>query len=341
MKAVNFTEIEGKGFIVRPARIEDIEEAVDMFNRCSQEMIGRTEFTPAEYRRDWQAPGFDLEKDTRVVLSYDKKIVGCVEVWSLLDPPVHPFVWARVHPHWESQGIGTTLLQWAKVRAIEATFDRVPEAYRITMYCRTISNHEASKRLLEGFGMRVIRQGYRMRIDFPKPIPEPNWPVGIEIRTYDHSKDAETVYRALDEAFQDHWGYIKTSFEQGFENWLHFYVDRDGFDPSLWFLAVDGDEIVGMALCKPEANDDPHIGWIEELCVRKPWRRKGLGQALLQHAFAMIRDRGKQGAGLGVDADNLTGATRLYKRAGMYVERDQLTYALELRSGLELATETL
>ncbi len=341
IKTTKLSSFERNGFIVRPARMDDLEEAVAMFNRSSREMIGRAEFTPVEYRREWEAPGFYLQNDSRLVLSPDDVIVGCVEVWALIDPPVHPWVWARVDPQWEGRGIGTAMLQWGKARAIEATFDRVLEPYRIAMYCGTYGNHEASRRLLEGFGMHLIRQAHHMRIDFDKPIGEPSWPEGILVRTYNHAEDAEAVYLANDEAFRDHWGYVETPFEQGFERWLHFLVNRDNFDPSLWFLAVDGEEIAGMALCRPQADDDAEIGWVGELCVLRPWRRKGIGLALLRHAFRELRKRGKRGVGLGVDAENLTGALRLYERAGMHVERNRLTYALELRPGRELATETL
>ncbi len=341
MKTADLPSFEQNGFTVRPARMDDLEETVAMFNRSSREMIGKEEFTPDGYCREWQVPGFDLERDSRLVLSPEKEIVGCVEVWSLFDPPVHPCVWARVDPKWEGQGLGTAMLQWSKARAVEATFDRVPDEYRIAMYCSTFGNHPASKQLLEEFGMHLIRQNYRMRIDFDKPIIEPTWPQGITLRPYHHAEDGEAVYRAHDEAFRDHWGYIETRFDKGYEIWQHFLIRQDHFDPSLWFIAVDGDEIAGVALCKLEANDDAEIGWIDELGVRRPWRRKGLALALLQHAFAEFRRRGKRGVGLGVDAYSLTGATRLYERAGMYIERNLLTYALELRPGRELATETI
>jgi mycothiol synthase len=341
MKSSPFTALETKGFTIRPATMDDLEEAVDMFNRSSRKMIGRDEFTPDKYSCEWQAPGFDLERDSRVVLSNKNEIVGCVEVWSLLDPPVHPWVWARVDPKWEGQGIGSAMLQWGKARAVEATFDRVPDTYRIAMYCSTFGNHPASKQLLEEFGMQFIRQGYRMRIDLDEPIPEPVWPQGITLRPYHHAEDGEAVYRAHDEAFKDHWGYFETQFEQGYKNWQHFLVRQDHFDPSLWFIAVDGNEIAGVALCRVEAKDDAEIGWIDELGIRRPWRKKGLALALLQHAFIEYRRRGKGSVGLDVDAYSLTGATRLYERAGMYIERTQLIYELELRPGLEFATETL
>ena len=79
------------------------------------------------------------------------------------------------------------------------------------------------------------------------------------------------------------------------------------------------------------------MGWIPTLAVRKPYRRRGLGQALLQHAFRALQARGVQRVGLGVDAKNKTGATRLYERVGMHVDQETVHYEIELRPGRELA----
>jgi ribosomal protein S18 acetylase RimI-like enzyme len=80
------------------------------------------------------------------------------------------------------------------------------------------------------------------------------------------------------------------------------------------------------------------MGWVEILGVRKLWRRRGLGLALLLHSFHALRQNGALRAGLGVDSGSLTGATRLYKRAGMSVSREIALYELELRPREELGT---
>ena len=94
--------------------------------------------------------------------------------------------------------------------------------------------------------------------------------------------------------------------------------------------------MVGACLCWPRARDDPEAGYVGELAVRKSWRRRGLGLALLQHAFRGFKERGKLRAVLHVDSENITGAIRLYERAGMYVDRLFHTYELELRPGEDL-----
>jgi ribosomal protein S18 acetylase RimI-like enzyme len=77
------------------------------------------------------------------------------------------------------------------------------------------------------------------------------------------------------------------------------------------------------------------------LGVRRPWRKRGLGLALLHHSFNEFYRRGKRKVGLGVDAQNLTGALRLYEKAGMHVDQAYDTYEKELREGTEISVQSL
>jgi ribosomal protein S18 acetylase RimI-like enzyme len=65
--------------------------------------------------------------------------------------------------------------------------------------------------------------------------------------------------------------------------------------------------------------------------VRRPWRQRGLGLALLLHSFNNFYQRGDRAVGLGVDAQSLTGATRLYEKAGMRVTRQHDLYEKIIR----------
>jgi mycothiol synthase len=100
----------------------------------------------------------------------------------------------------------------------------------------------------------------------------------------------------------------------------------------------DLDAVAAFARCQDEKALG---GWIHTLGVLRPWRRHGLGQALLYHAFAEFYRRGINNVYLGVDAQSLTGATRLYERAGMHVVRLFKAYEKELRAGKELSTQTV
>ena len=85
----------------------------------------------------------------------------------------------------------------------------------------------------------------------------------------------------------------------------------------MWWLAWDGDELVGFVI--PFAGDRGAV--IGDLAVRKPWRGRGIGRALLLAAFATLRERGQHVARLNVDAQNVTDAVRVYEAAGMHVSR--------------------
>jgi mycothiol synthase len=119
---------------------------------------------------------------------------------------------------------------------------------------------------------------------------------------------------------------------RSYEEWSERRA-RSSFDPSLWFLVQHGGDSVAAVLCSISDG----IGWIDTLAVRRPWRRRGLGSALLTHAFAALHERGMRRMALGVDAENPTGATRVYERAGMRVSQQYATYSKELRAGIDLA----
>jgi GNAT superfamily N-acetyltransferase len=114
---------------------------------------------------------------------------------------------------------------------------------------------------------------------------------------------------------------------------------EEQFDPELWFLAMDGDEIAGMSLCMRQSREDKDMGWVRTLGVRRPWRRQGLGLALLHHSFGELYRLGQSRVGLGVDASSLTGATRLYEKAGMRPIRQFDSFELELRPGRDIRTQ--
>ncbi|MDX1615767.1 MAG: GNAT family N-acetyltransferase, partial [Candidatus Promineifilaceae bacterium] len=112
------------------------------------------------------------------------------------------------------------------------------------------------------------------------------------------------------------------------------FIERDdAFDPTLWHLAIDDDQIAGVSLCRPSSHQDPAMGWISTLGVRRPWRRQGLGLALLRQSFLEFHKRATVKVGLDVDSQSLTGATRLYRKAGMRELRRYDLYAKELRPG--------
>jgi mycothiol synthase len=104
-----------------------------------------------------------------------------------------------------------------------------------------------------------------------------------------------------------------------------------------------GDQVIGTALNYPYVDDDHEMGWVGTLGVVRDWRRNGLGLALLHHSFEEFHRRGKRKVGLGVDAQSLTGATRLYLKAGMNPDprREWSIFEKELHPGKEYGTQSV
>lgn len=327
-------------FTARGALMGDIEPALEMFNRWSRSVIGRDEITDAQaIRNEWVSPNFDPAEDIRLVFAPNGQMAGYVEVWTTSRPLVHPWMWGRVDPDYEDLGIGTWLMHWAEQRALRE-LPNVPAELRFAPRVGTVRGAEKPRQLFEDMGYQHIRSSYHMLIEMDAPVPEPVFPEGITLRTYTPGVDAAATYQAMEDSFQDHFGFVPEPFEKGLKRFRHFW-EGEGSDPTLLFLAMDGGQVAGINLCRPHAFDDPEVGWVGTLGVLRPWRKRGLGLALLRHSFNEFFRRGKRKVGLGVDAQNLTGALRLYENAGMHVHQVFDQYEKELRPGTEISVQSL
>ena len=329
------------GYTVRGGCIEDYKFVVDLLNAHSQYLNGCDDLKDPELLRiDWLNDGFRPEADVHLVLSPDSSPVAFVECWLTQQPPVHPWISGCVHPeHWD-KGIGSHLLSWAKEHA-QLALEKCESDLRVAPRSGAEAHNKAGLALYEGLGWKNIRSFYRMVTDIDEATEMPVLTDGITIRTYDPETETEAVYHAFVDSFKDHFGFIEAPFEKGFAEFKHNLINEPGYDARLWFVAVEGTEIVGVCICRGEDPEDPESGWVSELGVRRAWRKRGLGNALLKYAFAAFHANGKKRAGLGVDATSLTGALQLYERAGMRVLREFKMYENELRPGRELAVESL
>lgn len=296
---------------LRPPHVEEAAAIAELVNRVSDELFGEGEETEATVRQWLTAPELDPEHDIRLAVA-DGRLIGYADLGA--HPAPKFWLDLRVPPS-VSDDVREALIFWGERRARE----RDGTLVRAFTYDRDT----AEKAALERNGYQLIRHSYRMRIDFDGEPPEPQWPEGATVRSGGEA-DLEQAYETYGETFEDTWEFAREPFEE----WRHWMVE-DELDFSLWFFAEDGAETAGIALCKPwEAEEG--LGWVRVLGVRRPWRRRGLGRALLLHVFGEFHRRGFHGVGLGVDAESLTGAHRLYENAGMRVYRRSDIYEKSL-----------
>jgi GNAT superfamily N-acetyltransferase len=123
------------------------------------------------------------------------------------------------------------------------------------------------------------------------------------------------VHLADEEVYFDQRGHTTWTFEQ-WKQRLNF--DGETFDPSVWLIAYDGTAVAGAALGEIVQG----IGWTHHLFVRRPWRRRGLGAALMLSVLSSFYRHGVDVARLNVDAQSLTNARQLYRRLGFRVIGD-------------------
>ena len=319
------------GHTSRPAVFDDAEAVYGVIAACDTRALGAPDYDISEVRDDWRDAS--LVEDTRVVIDGRGAIVG----YALASDHVARFSGGvYVHPDAEGRGIGTALTRWIEERA-RTRVHRAPEGARVVLEFGTSVDFAPAMELLANEGFDVLRYFLRMTIRLPpSPAVEPQWPSGIALRTTRTGIDDEAVYEAVEESFADHWNHVREPYER----WRKHTVERqEWYAPELWFLATAGDEIAGVAICSDYPTMDQ--GWINTVGVRRPWRRTGVALALLHHAFAEFRKRGRATVSLGVDAQSLTGATRVYEKAGMHMQHRSALFARELRPGIELGTQEL
>jgi GNAT superfamily N-acetyltransferase len=167
-------------------------------------------------------------------------------------------------------------------------------------------------------GYAEVRRFWEMEIDLGDEPPAAS-PVDVDSLRDD---EGPAFHAALEEAFADHW----EPHPEPFETWWQRQVGRSNYDPTLWFVIRDGDEIAAIA--RNEARESS--GYVGALGVRRPWRGKGYGKALLYHTFREFHRRGHRRVTLGVDAANPTGATRLYESVGMHSVREDVVWEKSL-----------
>ena len=317
-------------FLVRPPMMSDLEALHRLLEICDIAEYGAPDFTLEDLRTLWQGPTFNLATDAWMVVAPGDRLVGYADVQHRQHVRIYTLV--RVLPEFAGQGIELNLLHLAEEWA-QRQISLAKPGVRMTLCSWGSSLNNIAQQALLQTGFKEVRRSWRMEIGMSQAPIAPKWPDQVTVRTFLPRRDMRTVYAAIEEAFQDHWGHMEGNFDE----WKHWTIERENFDPTLWFLAFDGDEIAGASLCTYQMD----YGWVDTLAVRRPWRRKGLGMALLLHSFGEFYQQGTYNVGLTVDSQNLTGATRLYERAGMHVARIYVSYEKELRAGIELSTQAI
>lgn len=312
------------GFRIRSPSMEDLPKIADLINVCDIADGDQPSSTAEELLIEFQRTDFNFENDAWIIEKFeDDSIVSYGEVWNR-NNHISLSGDSYIHPVYRELGLGAFLLCVMELRANEH-INLAPPELQITIRNGVSGADKVACQQHLDMGYTPVRYFWRMEAHMEDEPPEPDWPQGLIIRNVIPGEDDRAVFDALEEAFEDHWG----DSPWDFETWRTRRFETEEFDPSLWFLAIDGDAIAGVAISRHRGE----YGWISQLGVRQPWRRSGLGLALLLASMGEFYRRGMDKLGLTVDAENTTGAIRLYERAGMHMTNEYIVFKKILRPG--------
>ena len=326
--------------ITRPLTLDDAHEYAKTATAIAAHIGANAQFQPEHILIEWQEPNYDISRSAIGIFS-GSALAGYAVIWDRAEKPVHPWVNWGVHPDFIGKGLSAQLLGWVDVKGGEI-MKRCPPEARFSLLSEIVEGYAPKEDALKQAGYVPDRSAYEMRIEMTQAPPAPDPPDGIIIRSY-READLEGFVHAFRDSFSDHFGYIEEPFEKDLEEFRHWFSHDKQFDPNLTLLALDetSGAVVGCLVGLKADHRHADVGLIELLGVRRAYRRRGLAQTLLVHAFAIYWQRGRRTVGLGVDGESLTNAVALYERVGMSIHRRYMTYEKVLRAGLELAKTSL
>jgi mycothiol synthase len=228
-----------------------------------------------------------------------------------------------IRPEWQRKGLGLTMLHHNMKRLSQIAAEHPTNAMKFHEVF-SVSIESGSNFLFEQEGFQAIRRFFFMVRPDLENIPDLALPDGLETRPA-KPEHYRQIWNANQEAFQDHWGYRQPT-EEDYKAWQ----ESSDFQPDLWQIAWDGDQVVGMILnfINHGENEEYHRlrGYTEAIAVRRAWRRRGLARALLARSLKMHRDIGMTEAALGVDSESLSGANMLYESMGFQPVKIMTSY---------------
>jgi mycothiol synthase len=303
------TSAVAPGLTLRRGRPDDVDAVTSVIVAEECSLRGECEWSESDTLDWWR--GLEDHGEAWIVEDSGGSVVAVAGLFQRGD---RCNAWIAIDPAHKSRELHEALVEHAEHRV------RTTGIACLTL--GALAEDVSAQRLFEHLGYSVVRRFYRMKVELTEQPKQPEWPDGVSCATFD-PKDARAFHEAGNDAFAENWDFTQLEFE----DWKRLRIDAPDFDPSLWFVARDGDEIAGIARCEAERWGG---GWVALLGVRKPWRQRGIGEALLRRAFCEFYARGARQVGLGVDTQNESGATRLYERAGMLIEAEDIVYEKQL-----------
>ena len=298
-----------KRYFVRPAKPEDIEAVHTLIAKQQVADYGQALRTVDDLRKIWQ--NINIEVDTCTAHA-DGHLAGYAELLEGDSPYIYLAERGNVD-------LAFQLLRILEDKAV------AHKTKNVKLFTKISEKNNTLLQLFASNGYRSNLSFLMMELEMDEPPPAPEEVEGISIRPFVRGQDEQGTYQADEEAAEDKGYHTPLTYE----GWAkRMRMELESFDPGLWFLAFEGNEIAGVALNVYDAESN--IGWVDHLSVRRAWRRRGIGRALLLHSFGEFYRRGIRHVKLNVDSKSLTNAPRLYQQVGMNTVQQYHIYTKEI-----------
>jgi mycothiol synthase len=291
--------------------------------------------TLAEQKEEFADPRLNREKYVFVAEDEDGRLVAYAMLLPRNEEKETGFrTWFNVHPMFRGRGLEDRLLAKLEERARERLAET--EADKVYWGCGGHTIYEERLRAIERMGMKEVRRFWVMIRPDLTSLEAPAFPSDFKVRSYRLGEDDAEALDAMNDSFSEHFGHAAEDMD-----WWQYYLHRSDYRPDLTVLAVDQYNKRIAGFCHITINEGEcrrlgrRRGWVDSLGVRKPYRNRGLGEALILQGMYNLRTAGLQEAALGCDSKNITGATRLYFRVGYQVHLTWITYSKYLRGSSE------
>jgi ribosomal protein S18 acetylase RimI-like enzyme len=303
----------------------DYPHMLNIIDKASQADKEKRATTLADIQHDYaHLTNSDPEKDLIFAEINDEAVAYSRVEWQQEEDPNDRIYSHFVHilPKWRNQGIEESLIQWCESRLKTIAKEHPRDSQR---FFQTFSSalKPAYNQILESQGYEATR----FFIEMSRPldnIPDADLPEGIEVRPA-RDENISKIWEASVEAFRDHWGFAEPKEEEFIS-----YKGSKYFQPDLWQVAWDGDEVVSsvMNYIDYDYNEKYQLkrGWTENISTRREWRRRGIAKALIVRSMHMHKAKGMTEVALGVDTNNPNGALRLYQSLGYEKDITHITY---------------